>query len=120
MVHKRRFYERRTFKGTWRRRCTQLRYHNRHDLLKKCNCLIISTRRRHNYTIILTSLSTIQGITPLDAFHMIEDCFANLEKIFYAPPTLLFKTLYYYYLSPINGVSAEEWVDNTSSSLPSE
>jgi DNA-directed RNA polymerase beta' subunit len=31
---------------------------------------------------------------------MIEKCYSNLEKIHYAPPTRLFKTLYYFYLSP--------------------
>jgi DNA-directed RNA polymerase II subunit RPB1 len=31
---------------------------------------------------------------------MIEHCYSKLEKIYYAPPTELFKTLFYYYLSP--------------------
>jgi hypothetical protein len=31
---------------------------------------------------------------------MIEHCYENLTKIYYAPPTNLFKTLFYYYLSP--------------------
>ena len=33
---------------------------------------------------------------------MVENCYANLEKIYYAPPTKLFYALYYYYLSPKN------------------
>jgi len=44
--------------------------------------------------------SSVVDITPLEAFSMIETTFDNLEKIRAAPPTLLFKTLFYYYLSP--------------------
>ena len=44
--------------------------------------------------------NSVVDITPLEAFSMIEDAFENLEKIRAAPPTLLFKTLYFYYLSP--------------------
>jgi DNA-directed RNA polymerase II subunit RPB1 len=36
----------------------------------------------------------------MEALEMIENCYSNLEKIYYAPPTELFKTLYYFYLSP--------------------
>ena len=44
--------------------------------------------------------SSVVDITPLEAFTMIEIAFENLEKIRAAPPTLLFKTLFFYYLSP--------------------
>ena len=44
--------------------------------------------------------NSLVDITVLEAYEMIEDTFSNLEKIYYAPPTQLFKTLYYYYLSP--------------------
>ena len=46
------------------------------------------------------TISSLVDITPLEALEMIEQCYSNLEKIYYAPPTELFKTLYYYYLSP--------------------
>ena len=46
------------------------------------------------------SVSSLVDITPLEAFDMIEHYYNNLEKIHYAPPTQLFKVLYYYYLSP--------------------
>jgi len=46
------------------------------------------------------TISSLVDITPLEALEMIERCFANLEKNYYAPPTELFKTLFYYYLSP--------------------
>jgi DNA-directed RNA polymerase II subunit RPB1 len=36
----------------------------------------------------------------MEALEMIEQCYANMEKSSYTPPTQLFKTLYYYYLSP--------------------
>jgi DNA-directed RNA polymerase II subunit RPB1 len=44
--------------------------------------------------------NSLVDITPLEAFGMIEETYENLEKIHYAPPTQLFKVLYYYYLSP--------------------
>tara|TARA_B110000967_G_scaffold171636_1_gene182204 strand:+ start:40 stop:4563 length:4524 start_codon:yes stop_codon:yes gene_type:complete len=58
-----------------------------------------------------TILNNIQGlqninknsmvdITPLEAFQLIENNYKKLEMIYYAPPTELFKVLYYYYLSP--------------------
>lgn len=58
-----------------------------------------------------TIISNIQGlqninknsmvdITPLEVFQLIEHNFNKLEQIHYAPPTELFKVLYYYYLSP--------------------
>ena len=47
----------------------------------------------------ITSTSLVD-ITPVEAFELIERAYNNLLKIHYAPPTLLFKTLYYYYLSP--------------------
>jgi DNA-directed RNA polymerase II subunit RPB1 len=46
------------------------------------------------------SISSFVDITPLEAFQMIENCYENLEKIHYAPPTELFKTLFYFYLCP--------------------
>uniref|UniRef100_A0A6C0B149 DNA-directed RNA polymerase n=1 Tax=viral metagenome TaxID=1070528 RepID=A0A6C0B149_9ZZZZ len=44
--------------------------------------------------------NSIVDITPLEAFQMIEENYEHLEKIRCAVPTELFKTLYYYYLSP--------------------
>jgi DNA-directed RNA polymerase beta' subunit len=46
------------------------------------------------------SISSLVDITLLEALEMIENCYSNLTKIYYAPPTELFRTLYYYYLSP--------------------
>ena len=46
------------------------------------------------------TISSLVDITLLEALQMIEYCYTNLEKIYYAPPTQLFKTLFYYYLSP--------------------
>ena len=47
----------------------------------------------------LTSTSMVD-ITMVEAFQLIEQTYDNLDKIHYAPPTQLFKTLFYYYLSP--------------------
>ena len=44
--------------------------------------------------------NSIVDITPLEAFQMIEENYDHLEKIRCAVPTELFKTLYYYNLSP--------------------
>jgi DNA-directed RNA polymerase II subunit RPB1 len=39
-------------------------------------------------------------ITPYEAYELIDEAFHDLEKIHYAKPNLLFKIMYYYYLSP--------------------
>ena len=39
-------------------------------------------------------------ITPYEAYELIDEAFHELEKIHYAKPNLLFKIMYYYYLSP--------------------
>ena len=44
--------------------------------------------------------SSLVDITPLEAYEMIKSYFEQLNKIYYSPPTKLFETLYYYYLSP--------------------
>ena len=44
--------------------------------------------------------SSLVDITPYEAYKLIEEYYATLEQIHYAPPTMLFKILYYYYLSP--------------------
>jgi DNA-directed RNA polymerase II subunit RPB1 len=46
------------------------------------------------------TIASLVDITLLEALEMIEHCYNNLIKNYYAPPTELFKTLYYYYLSP--------------------
>jgi DNA-directed RNA polymerase II subunit RPB1 len=44
--------------------------------------------------------TSLVDITVVEAFELIQQTYENLEKIHYVVPTLLFKTLYYYYLSP--------------------
>ncbi len=44
--------------------------------------------------------NSLIDITMLEAFDIIEETYKKLEKIVFAPPTELFKVLYYYYLSP--------------------
>ena len=46
------------------------------------------------------TISSLVDITLLEALEMIEHCYSKLEQNYYAPPTELFKTLFYYYLSP--------------------
>jgi len=44
--------------------------------------------------------NSMVDITPMDAMDMISAGFRQLETLYYSPPTLLFKVMYYYYLSP--------------------
>jgi DNA-directed RNA polymerase beta' subunit len=44
--------------------------------------------------------TSLVDITVLEAFELIQQTYENLEKNHYVKPTLLFKTLYFYYLSP--------------------
>jgi len=44
--------------------------------------------------------NSLVDVTMLEAYDMIEKAFAQLELIVFAPPTELFKVLYFYYLSP--------------------
>jgi DNA-directed RNA polymerase beta' subunit len=44
--------------------------------------------------------NSLVDITMLEAFEAIEKAYAQLELIVFAPPTELFKVLYFYYLSP--------------------
>jgi len=44
--------------------------------------------------------SSVVDITPLEAFQLIEEHFAKLNKIHYVQPTHLFEIMYYFYLSP--------------------
>ena len=48
----------------------------------------------------LLNSSSMVDITPLEAYQLIESTYENLLKIRCAPPGELFKTLFYYYLSP--------------------
>jgi DNA-directed RNA polymerase II subunit RPB1 len=49
----------------------------------------------------ITSNSVID-LTPKEAFELTEKCYANLSKIRCAVPTELFKTLFFFYLSPMD------------------
>jgi len=46
------------------------------------------------------TISSLVDITLFETCQMIDECFVNLTKNYYTPPTELFKTLFYYYLSP--------------------
>ena len=51
---------------------------------------------------INTTSQSLVDITPLEVFELIDVAFESLEKLYYAPPTKLFKSLYYFFLSPKN------------------
>jgi len=46
------------------------------------------------------NINSTVNITPLETFELIEMYFERLNKLHYTKPTELFKTLYYFYLSP--------------------
>jgi DNA-directed RNA polymerase II subunit RPB1 len=74
-------------------------FKNKGDVVVNCpvafSYIINNIQGQTNLTI-----SSLVDITPLEALEMIETTYANLSKIHYAPPTELFKTLFFYYLSP--------------------
>ena len=74
-------------------------FKNKSDSIVNCpvafSYIISNIQGQCNITI-----SSLVDITPLEAFEMIEECYKKLELIHYAPPTNLFKALFYYYLSP--------------------
>tara|TARA_Y100001958_G_scaffold27577_3_gene17537 strand:+ start:41106 stop:45644 length:4539 start_codon:yes stop_codon:yes gene_type:complete len=46
------------------------------------------------------NVNSMVDITPLEAFQIIDAGYERLNNIYYVKPTELFKTMYYYYLSP--------------------
>jgi DNA-directed RNA polymerase beta' subunit/intein/homing endonuclease len=43
---------------------------------------------------------SMTDVTPLEAFDMVEATFKRIQSLKFAPPTRLFETLYYFYLTP--------------------
>ena len=74
-------------------------FKNKGDSIVNCPVAFYYIINNIQGQVHLTSNSLVD-ITPLEVFELIEQTFANLEKITFAPPTLLFKTLFYFYLSP--------------------
>ena len=46
------------------------------------------------------NVNSMVDITPLEALQLIDEGYERLNAIYYSPPTELFKSLYYYYMSP--------------------
>jgi DNA-directed RNA polymerase II subunit RPB1 len=46
------------------------------------------------------NVNSLVDITPLEAYEIIDEGYSRLMAIHYCPPNNLFKTLYYYYLTP--------------------
>ena len=44
--------------------------------------------------------NSVVDVTPLEAFKIIDEGFETIKKIHFAPPTMLFETVYYYYMNP--------------------
>ena len=47
-------------------------------------------------------VSSLVDITPLEALNLIDETYKQLSDLTYTPPTILFRTMYNYYLSPNN------------------
>jgi DNA-directed RNA polymerase II subunit RPB1 len=46
------------------------------------------------------NMNSLVDITPLETLELIDEGFGRIESIYYCKPNALFKTLYYYYLTP--------------------
>jgi DNA-directed RNA polymerase beta' subunit len=44
--------------------------------------------------------NSVVDFTPYEAFQLIEEYFEKIRALYYAPPTALFETLYFFYLTP--------------------
>ena len=44
---------------------------------------------------------SLVDLTHLEALNMIKEAFAELSKLYYVQPTMLFKVMFFYYLSPV-------------------
>jgi DNA-directed RNA polymerase II subunit RPB1 len=44
--------------------------------------------------------NSVVDITPLEAYRLLEEYYARIAKIFYVPPTEMFRIMFFYYLSP--------------------
>lgn len=44
--------------------------------------------------------NSLVDITPLEAFDIVDEGYERIKSIYYAPPSELFKAMYYYYLTP--------------------
>ena len=74
-------------------------FHNKNDNGVKLPVAFQSTIANIQGQLYLNS-STIVDITPLEAFDLIEEYFNKLNAIHFVKPTALFKTMYYFYLTP--------------------
>ena len=74
-------------------------FKNRDDSIVSCPVAFTYIINNIQGQMNITSNSLVD-ITPVEAFELIEQSYANLEKFSYAPPTDLFKTLFFYNLSP--------------------
>lgn len=50
----------------------------------------------------MINTNSLVNLTPLECFEMIDETFAELESIQLSPPSKLFRTAYYFHLSPMN------------------
>ena len=74
-------------------------FKNKADTSVSCPVSFVNTINNIQGQCNITG-SSLVDITPFEALEMIEKCYSKLELLNYTKPTVLFKVLFYYYLSP--------------------
>lgn len=74
-------------------------FHNRDDNAVNCPVAFAYLISNIQGQMSINQYSLVD-ITPIEVFTLLEAAMADLDKIHTAPPTALFKALYYYYLAP--------------------
>jgi DNA-directed RNA polymerase II subunit RPB1 len=76
------------------------------NVLKKKDEIVVNSPVAFQYIIqnvqgqLGITSSSLVDITIVEAFQLVEQCYEKLDNLYYSKPTLLFKTLFFFYLSP--------------------
>jgi DNA-directed RNA polymerase II subunit RPB1 len=76
------------------------------NVLKKKDEIVVNSPVAFQYIIqnvqgqLGITSSSLVDITIVEAYKLIEECYDKLESLYYSKPTMLFKTLFFFYLSP--------------------
>jgi len=76
------------------------------NVLKKKDEIVVNSPVAFQYIIqnvqgqLGITSSSLVDITIVEAYQLVEQCYEKLDNLYYSKPTLLFKTLFFFYLSP--------------------
>ena len=76
------------------------------NVLKKKDEIVVNSPVAFQYIIqnvqgqLGITSSSLVDITIVEAYQLIDQCYEKLDILYYSKPTLLFKTLFFFYLSP--------------------